>query len=41
MGKHSAVTKRFTVFEYRYYQRQAIAVWIKLRRMIRARLDRG
>jgi hypothetical protein len=41
MGKHSAVTKRFTVFEYRYYQRRAVAVWIKLRRAVKARLNRG
>jgi hypothetical protein len=41
MGKHSAVTKRFTVFEYRYYYRRAVAVWIKLRRLVKARLNRG
>jgi hypothetical protein len=41
MGKHSAVTKRFTVFEYRYYHRRAVAVWIKLRRLVKARLNRG
>jgi hypothetical protein len=41
MGKHSAVTKRFTIFEYRYYQRRVTALWIKLKRAIRARINRG
>jgi hypothetical protein len=41
MGKHSAVTKRFTIFEYRYYQRRVVAMWIKIRRLIKARLNHG
>lgn len=41
MGKHSAATKRFTIFEYRYYQRRVVAMWIKIRRLIKARLNHG
>jgi hypothetical protein len=41
MGRHLAVRKKVTVFEYRYYQRRIMAVWIKAKRMIKARLNRG
>ena len=41
MGRHVGVTKRWTVFEYRYYKRLVIALWIKARRLIKARLRRG
>lgn len=41
MGKHKPITKGFTVFEYRYYKRLVIAVWIKTKRLIKARLRRG
>ena len=41
MGKHLAKRKKLTVFEIRYYQRRAVAVWVKLRRLIRSRLNHG
>ena len=41
MGKHLAVRKKFTIFEFRYHQRRAVAAWVKLRRLIRARLNHG
>jgi hypothetical protein len=41
MGKHLGVRKKMTVFEYRYYQRRVIALWIRLRRRIKARLNHG
>ena len=41
MGKHLGVKKKLTVFEYRYYQRRVIAMWIKAKRLIKARLKRG
>jgi hypothetical protein len=41
MGKHLAHRKGLTVFEYRYYQRRVLALWIKLRRLIKARLNHG
>ena len=39
MGKHVGVRRRTTIFEYRYYYRRAMAVWIKLKRRIRAKLN--
>jgi hypothetical protein len=39
MGRHLAIRKKLTVFEYRYYYRKALAVWIKIRRLIKARLN--
>jgi hypothetical protein len=41
MGKHLAVRKKLTVFDLRYYQRRVIALWIKARRQIKARLNHG
>jgi hypothetical protein len=41
MGKHVGIRKRYTVFEYRYYQRRVIAMWIKARRFLKARLNHG
>ena len=41
MGKHLGVKKKLTVFEYRYYQRRVIAMWIKAKRLVKARLNRG
>lgn len=41
MGKHLARRKKLTVFEFRYYQRRAVAAWVKFRRLIRARLNHG
>jgi hypothetical protein len=41
MGRHVAVTRRWTVFEYRYYKRLVIALWITARRYIKARLRRA
>jgi hypothetical protein len=41
MAKHLAVTRRWTVFEYRYYQRRVIAVWVRIRRLVKARLNHG
>jgi hypothetical protein len=41
MAKHLAVRKRYTAYDYRYHKRRLLAVWIKLRRLIQARLNRG
>ena len=41
MGKHLAVRKKLTIFEYRYYHRRVLAVWIKAKRLIKARLNHG
>ena len=41
MGKHAKTRKGFTVFEFRYYKRKAVAVWIKVRRLVHARLNNG
>jgi hypothetical protein len=41
MGKHLPVRRGLTVFEYRYYYRKLLAVWIKTKRRIKARLNRG
>lgn len=41
MGKHAKVRRGFTAFEYRYYKRKVLAVWIKLRRLVHARLNNG
>jgi hypothetical protein len=41
MGKHLAKPKKFTIFEFRYYQRRVVATWVKLRRLIKARLNHG
>jgi hypothetical protein len=41
MAKHLGVRRRWNVFEYRYHQRRLIAVWIKIRRLIKARLNHG
>ena len=41
MGKHLAVRKKLTIFEYRYYQRKVLAMWIKAKRLIKARLNHG
>jgi hypothetical protein len=41
MGKHLAVRKKLTIFEYRYYQRRVLAVWVKAKRLIKARLNHG
>jgi hypothetical protein len=41
MGKHVGIRKRTTIFEYRYYYRRVMAAWIKIRRLIRARLNHG
>jgi hypothetical protein len=41
MGKHLAVRKKLTVFDLRYYQRRVIALWIKVRRQVKARLNHG
>jgi hypothetical protein len=32
MGKHLAVRKKLTIFEYRYYQRKVLALWIKTKK---------
>jgi len=39
MARHLAVRKKMTIFDYRYYYRRAMAVWIKLKRRIRAKLN--
>jgi hypothetical protein len=41
MGKHLPVRKKLTIFEYRYYQRRVLALWVKVRRLIKARLNHG
>jgi hypothetical protein len=41
MGKHLPVRNKLTVFEYRYYQRRVLALWVKVRRLIKARLNHG
>jgi hypothetical protein len=41
MAKHRGVRARRTIFEYRYYQRRLVAMWIKARRFIKARLNHG
>jgi hypothetical protein len=41
MGAHLPVRKKMTVFEYRYYQRRVIALWIHARRRLKAVLKRG
>jgi hypothetical protein len=41
MGKHLAIRKKLTVFDLRYYQRRVLALWIKAKRVVKARLNHG